>query len=400
MPAYSPINLSGVIPQILQGVAQERLQRELAREFAADRVLLTDSGTSALRLAIELAGRIRPDGSRVVALPAFGCYALVTAAIGAGCRLAFYDIDPATLAPDLVSLETCIQRGAGVVVVAPVFGVPVDWYAIEAVIHGHDAVLLEDAAQGHGARYDDRPLGSLGSLSVLSFGRGKGWTGASGGALLTRGVPSAPATPRLPHSSQEARIAAAIAAQWSLGRPWLYGVPASLSFLRLGSTEYIDPWEPMGMSHVAAATALAGHAISTQEASERRMNARRLIDAVRSTRGVAPALAPAGTQPGYIRLPVRLERPTTAAVAAAARLGIQRTFPLPLPRLPAAMRNAAFPGDRFAGADSCVAEYVTIPVHSRVSSRDIADIVRLLSGARTTLSQSHRHAAAATTSSF
>src|SRR5439155_883687 len=128
--------------------------------------------TLALRAAAATLGGGEPP---VVALPAYACYDVATAAVAVNARIALYDVHPATLAPDLASLTATLAEGARIVVVAPLYGMPVDWDAIEQCVAAFGALAIEDAAQGHGASWRGRPLGSLGRLSVLSFSRGKGW---------------------------------------------------------------------------------------------------------------------------------------------------------------------------------------------------------------------------------
>src|SRR6059058_4042732 len=152
----------------------ERLVRALYR---AQETVLLGSGTQALELAIRVATRVAAEQC-AVALPAFSCYDVATAAVGARMRIALYDVDPGTLGPDLDSLAAALASGARIVVAAPLWGTPVDWGAVERCAAPFGAVVIEDAAQGHGAEWRGLPVGSFGALSVLSFGRGKGWTGA------------------------------------------------------------------------------------------------------------------------------------------------------------------------------------------------------------------------------
>ena len=100
-PAYSPVS-AGSLAGGLRGLAlggPPGVDQWLARRYDVDAALLLDSGTSALRLAMhslatEASPRVR------VALPAYGCYDLATAAVGAGSDVAFYDVDPGTLGPE------------------------------------------------------------------------------------------------------------------------------------------------------------------------------------------------------------------------------------------------------------------------------------------------------------
>ena len=86
--------------------------------FAPSRVALLQH--SALRLAIEIASEGAEDP--VVALPAYSCYDVATAAIGAGVKVVLYDIDPSTLGPDWESLEKAMQVEPVALVVAHLFG--------------------------------------------------------------------------------------------------------------------------------------------------------------------------------------------------------------------------------------------------------------------------------------
>src|SRR5690625_7841010 len=88
------------------------------------RSVLTGSGTDALQRAIVCACQ-RIGRGAVAAIPAYGCYDIATAAIGAEVRFFLYDIDPVTLGPDLDSLGSAIAAGASAVVVAPLYGAPV-----------------------------------------------------------------------------------------------------------------------------------------------------------------------------------------------------------------------------------------------------------------------------------
>src|SRR5690606_21063576 len=104
----------------------------------------------------------------------------------AGVRVRLYDVDPATLSPDLDSLAAAIARGVDSIVVAHLYGFPVNMRGVLKLAMAAGIPVIEDAAQGAGGTLDDRLLGSFGALSVLSFGRGKGTTGGNGGALLLR----------------------------------------------------------------------------------------------------------------------------------------------------------------------------------------------------------------------
>lgn len=386
LPAYSPITPAGIAAALRAvrggGPDPRRTLRErLAHDRGASMVRLYGSGTQALRDAIALA--CRRAGAGMVALPAFTCFDVAAAAVGAGAdlRITLYDIDPATLAPDPDSLRGALHRGAQVVVVSPLFGYPVDWDALLREAGDQGAVLVEDAAQGHFAQWRGRVLGSLGDISVLSFARGKGWTGGAGGALLLRGPEVEKEEKTIPSSGSAAefRVLTHLAAQWLLGRPGLYALPAALPWLRLGETIYheVPPGRPM--TRAAAAAALAHLAASSHEAERRRNAARGLSEALRGS-AIQPVRALSGASPSYLRLPVRVPGGSAQLMMdpRAGRLGVAVGYPATLAQLPAVRRRLdAVPGMRWPGAEELVRGLVTLPTHSLVSSDDRAAMVDL-----------------------
>lgn len=390
------------------GSARAELAALLRDEFDATSVTLFASGTQALQVAIRTAaGRgggasdrsAAPDAREgPVALPAFCCYDVVTAAVGAGVRTTFYDLDPDTLGPDLESLERTLEEGARAAVIAPLYGLPVDWDAVEAVASSHGALLIEDAAQAAGARWKGRPVGSLGPLSVLSFGRGKGWTGGGGGALLDRRrsedrtiaerrTPTDVRTTADEPSPEEASATADLRtlgvalAQAVLGRPSLYGLPASLPWLHLGETRYRPPTPPAPMPEAAAALALETHDRLEGELEVRRRNARWFLErlggdenpAVRVLRG-----APEG-EPGYLRLPARTMRTSNSGLGRALEsVGIARSYPRILPDLPVVRAAANAPPHDVPGARTLATDLITLPTHSNVTPDDREAVLEAL----------------------
>lgn len=377
LPAWSPLSLRALArasagPFSAACVSTARTQ--ITRDFRADEVLLTDSGRSALQVAIEIAA---PTPSDVVALPAFQCFEVATAAVGAGRRIVLYDVVPDTLAPDLDSLRRALRAGASAVVVAPFYGVPVAWDPVSTLIEEAGAVAIEDAAQAHGAAWRDAPVGSLASVSVLSFGRGKGWTGGGGGALCVRRdrallERARCAADRLGSAriSNEARTLARAVAQWSVGRPRLYGIPARMPGLGLGETRYHEPAPPAAMAAVTAALIVATRAAAGLEAMMRRENAERWRRDLRgSAHLMLPGPPPAGIG-GYIRLPALLRDDTRMAPENLRHAGLMRSYPATLYDLPALRPLITATGTRFPGSQALVRRLVTLPTHSHVTDRD------------------------------
>ncbi len=350
----------------------------LAREFAAERVRLLASGTQALQTALVEAAR-SAGGDVIVALPAFTCFDVATAAVGAGVRVALYDLDPRTLSPDLDSLTAALTAGARIVLVTPLYGVPVQWRALIDCAAAVGATVIEDAAQGFGALWRGRPLGSLGTASVLSFGRGKGWTGGRGGALLTRGGAGGNGGNGTGVGLwREAGVLALATAQWAFARPAAYGIPAALPWLGLGETRYHDPVTPRALPRVSAGLLVRGFAGALHESGERRRRARRLLELLALATGVHPIEPPAETTPGYLRLPLRVSGGLggLADPEIATRLGAAPSYPSALGDLAPIRARLVGPARRWPGAQDLVRDLITLPTHSLLNPGDLAALAR------------------------
>jgi len=385
LPVYSPVTWRGVARAKLAALRvlpdpRPPLARHLAAAFSAQRVVLYGSGSQALRDAIAVA--LRRSHTRVVALPAFSCYDVAAAAVAADARIALYDLDPVTLSPDAASFSAVLSRGVRVAVVAPLYGFPVDWEALAAVAASHGAVLIEDAAQGQGAEWRGKALGSLGQLSVLSFGRGKGWTGGSGGALLLRGEWAEDGVTPPPASfAADARVVAQLVAQWWLGRPAVYGIPSAIPWLALGETVYHDVPEPRGMSRAAAAAVLAHTAESTRAVAIRRAHAAALTEQLRSAPQAALARPVAGSAPGYLRLPLR--RPGgirgLGDPSLAGRLGIAASYPRTLGELSQVGSRLEPETAHWPGGEELARTLLTLPTHEWLTPGEMESISSMLS---------------------
>ena len=346
-------------------------------EYGATDVRLFETGTQALQMALTLA--IAKVGGPV-ALPAFSCFDVGAAAVGVGATITLYDVDPGTLSPDIDSLRRTIAAGARVIVIAPLYGYPINWDPIEALVGQTGAIAIEDAAQGDGGFWRGRPIGSFGPMSVLSFGRGKGWTGGSGGALLMRS--SATTEPSVAPASGDDRVAEgrrllAFAVQWAMGRPSLYSIPAALPWLHLGETVYRAPGPIRQMASSVSAGIAATRADARQEAVVRRGNAERLTAALQARSAVCPTGVCYGGVAGYLRLAVRVPGGLEALrdPRRARRLGIMRSYPQILAHLPAVRSRMKMTASRWRGAESLVRSLVTFPTHSLLAAEDFDAVV-------------------------
>ena len=372
----SPLTAANIAGAILDTIARrdrsERVRDTLATEFSAREVLLTDSGTSALVLAL----RMLAKPGIPVAMPAYACVDLVSAARRAGVRVRLFDIDPHTLSPDMDSLRRVLTEGVSAVVVAHLYGFPADMIAVVEAAREAGISVIEDAAQHACATIGGKPTGSFGDVTVLSFGRGKGTTAGRGGALLTghNSTESVTTFARDLGTASGAKDLAIATASWTLGRPSIYGLPASIPALHLGETVYHEAGEPQRMSRGAVALLHRTLRGMRHAASGRRANALILRDASDQSRHMGTPRAIETGESGYLRFPVVLR----GAMHEAPASGIARGYPKPL-SLEAEMQAYIVPSDEpLHGAHELANRLVTLPTHHMVTPSDLAKMSRWL----------------------
>jgi dTDP-4-amino-4,6-dideoxygalactose transaminase len=348
------------------------VRNHLIARFHPAELALVDSGTTALALAFRLAAARRPG--QPMLLPAWGCYDLATAADAADVPVLLYDLDPATLGPEWDSLERALRAEPAAVVAAHFYGLPVDLARISELIGATGPVLIEDAAQGAGGWVGGRRLGAIGALSVLSFGRGKGMTGGKGGALLANDPAWASQVGRFsfPARRGSASEAVALVAQWALTRPSLYGLPARMPWLGLGETVYHPPHSAGPLTALAAGTLDVTIRLTDQEADQRRAHADWLIESLGAS-AIRPCAPPAGSRPGWLRLPLRLGGLADPAPAdrLVRSLGIYPGYPLSLADLAGFAPRLVAPKEPVPGARELARRLVTLPTHGAVTQRDL-----------------------------
>ena len=152
--------------QFVLGPEVAEFEKEFAAYCGSVECIALNSGTSALHLALLAAG-IGP-GHEVITVP-FTFVASVSAVIYAGARPVLVDIDPRSFTMDPSAIEAAITPRTKAILPVHLYGQPADMDPIMEVARRHGLVVIEDAAQAHGAKYKGRPVGSIGDIACFSF---------------------------------------------------------------------------------------------------------------------------------------------------------------------------------------------------------------------------------------
>jgi dTDP-4-amino-4,6-dideoxygalactose transaminase len=171
--------------QFVLGDEVAAFERAFAGYCNARDAVAVNSGTSALHLALLAAG-VGP-GDEVITVP-FTFVATVSAIGYTNARPVFVDVEPRYYTMDPAKLEAAVTPRTKAIVPVHLYGQPADMDPILAIAERHNLVVIEDAAQAHGAEYNGRRCGSIGTLAAFSFYPGKnlGAYGEGGAVVSSR----------------------------------------------------------------------------------------------------------------------------------------------------------------------------------------------------------------------
>ncbi|WP_313355986.1 DegT/DnrJ/EryC1/StrS family aminotransferase [Microbacterium sp.] len=167
---------------VAQGPRVARFEEEFAAAMQAPYAVATTSCTTALHLALIVAG-IGPGDDVVV--PSFSFIATANAVRHAGANPVFADVDARTGNVTGQTVQAALTPATRAVIAVDQGGVPVDLDDVRAVTDPHGIVVIEDAACGAGSTYRGRPVGAGAEITAWSFHPRKLLTTGEGGMLTT-----------------------------------------------------------------------------------------------------------------------------------------------------------------------------------------------------------------------
>ena len=166
------------------GANINEIEHLISRKMGCKYAVALSAGTTALHLAVKLAG-VRP-GERVFCSD-LTFAATVNPVVYEGGIPVFIDTEYDTWNMDPEALRKAFELypKVRIVVNAHLFGTPGKMDELLAICREHGAIMIEDAAESFGATYKGRETGTLGTYNVISFNGNKIITGSTGGMLLT-----------------------------------------------------------------------------------------------------------------------------------------------------------------------------------------------------------------------
>lgn len=365
-PSIEGQELEHIREAVSQGVtsADGPFSRQVAEILRADvgaaDVLLTTSCTAALEMSALLLD-VGPGDTVVV--PSFGFVTTPLAFVRAGARVRFCDIEPVTLGLDPDHLADLVDETTRAVVPIHYNGVGVDLDAVSEVLDRWPrAELVEDNAHGLFGRFRDRPLGSVGRFSTLSFHETKNFICGEGGALVVN----------RPEDVARAHV--------------VYHKGTDRTAFLLGQVDKYS-WQDIGSSF-GLSDVLAAYLLGQLEQRQAILGRRRAIyeryqaalaphaDAVGLTLPQVPDDRVQGYHMAYVLLPDRAAR--DHALVAMREVGVHGTFHyVPLHSSPHGQRVADRPGD-CPVTDDISGRLLRLPFFTRLTDDQVDRVVDAL----------------------
>ncbi|MEZ0345202.1 MAG: DegT/DnrJ/EryC1/StrS family aminotransferase [Infirmifilum sp.] len=335
---------------IAHGPEVESFEREFAEYIGVEYAVAVANGTAALDLLLK-AYRVGP-GDEVITTP-FTFIATVNAVLYQGAKPVFADIDPRTYNIDPNSVAEAVSPRTRAIIAVHLYGQPADMKALREIADDHKLILIEDAAQAHGATFMGRKAGALGDAAIFSFYATKNMTTGEGGMITTndRGV----------------------AERVKLLRD--HGQAEKYLHVELGYN--------LRMTSIQAAIGRAQLRKLDRFNEVRRRNARFLTERIAKIRGLTPPYEDPRATHVYHQYVVRVEddfplqRDELRAFLESRGVGTAVHYPLPAFMQPL-YRRLGYPQDICPNSIEASRRVLSLPVHPALTESDLRYIVQCL----------------------
>ena len=331
--------------QFVLGPDVAAFEQAFARYCATSECLGVNSGTSALHLALLAAG-IGP-GDEVITVP-FTFIATVSAIEYAGAKPVLVDIDPVYFTMDPARVEAAITPRTKAIMPVHLYGQPADMEPILAIARKHGLLVIEDAAQAHGAEYHGRRCGSMSEIACFSFYPGKN-LGAygEGGAVVTNRADLAAMVRTLRSWGEEKRYEH----KYKGFNYRMDGIQGAILGVKL---KYLERWTEARRRHAAT------------------------YDALLQGSGVRTPRAREGCRHVYHVYAIRVtDRERCRAVLAEQGVSSGIHYPIPVHLQPAHADLGYGPGD-FPHAEAVSRDVLSLPMYPELTDDQIRHVVEAL----------------------
>jgi perosamine synthetase len=327
---------------IAMGPRTRRFEEAWAEYCGTRHAVMMANGTVALEAALHGIGL--SEGDEVI-VPSFSFNATASAVLRVGGRPVFVDVREDDFCIDPEQVEAAITERTKAIIPVHLYGLMADMGPLEAIAARHRLLIVEDAAQAHGATYQGRRAGSFGAAAMFSLYATKNLTTGEGGIVTTNDD----------------------------------GVAERLRLFRNQGMDRRYRHDELGTNlrptDIAAAIGLAQLSRLDERNERRRRHAARLTEGLR---GYRTPQVPAGREHAWHQYTVRFpgERDRVAAALEERGVGTMVYYPIPIHRQPYLRR--LMPGAERLSlpvTDRLADEVLSLPVRPDLDDADLDTIV-------------------------
>lgn len=160
----------------------EQFEKEFASYLGVKHAISVNTGTAALHIALLATGI--GEGDEVI-VPAFTMAASWMAVMYTGATPVFVDVEPDIFTLDPTLIEAAITSKTKAIMPVHIYGHSADMDPIMEIAGKHNLIVIEDAAEAHGATYKGKLTGTIGDINAFSFYANKIITTGEGGMCTT-----------------------------------------------------------------------------------------------------------------------------------------------------------------------------------------------------------------------
>jgi perosamine synthetase len=388
-PAGFPISLPDigriVMAAIRPSSGEDEFSGQIKSFTGAGHCFLFNLARTGLYFTLKAMASFADKSKQEVVLPAYTCFTVAAPVARAGLKIRLVDIDPLTMDFDYTQLKRLDFDRILAIIPSSLFGIIADWDSLEKIRQEHQVFLIDDAAQAFGSYHHGRAAGSFGDVGLYSLDRGKPLSTYLGGVLITDNDNLALKIKDLVGQMNEPGLMTSLGMlakiiMYSLFlRPWLYWLPNSLPFLKLGQTIFDENFRIDRLSKLQSCSGLILLPKLEEVIKKRRQNGVRLCRALLASGKFQIPGSDREPLPVYLRLPLlarnKHERDLLISGLRARGIAAGLMYPATIRQIRGIEKYMATEAADFPGAQQVVDRLVTLPTHPYVGDKDIARII-------------------------
>lgn len=165
-----------------KGIFVKALEKRFAEILGVKYAYACSSGSAAVHTAI---AAIDPEPGEEIVTTAITDMGALTPILYQGAIPVFADVDPKTWNVTAKTIEQVLSKRTRAIIVTHLFGNPGNMGEIMELAQAHNIPVIEDSAQAFGAKHNNQPVGSIGTVGCFSLQQGKHITAGEGGLVVT-----------------------------------------------------------------------------------------------------------------------------------------------------------------------------------------------------------------------